>query len=74
LNEQTSKSINSSLNKLSSVSKQKNSINQRKKVYFTSIQWFPIKGKAGTEIYAISTTDGKETYLLIDNNYLKKYQ
>jgi len=58
LSDQTSKSINSSLNKLSSISKQKSNTNLKKKVYFTSIEWFPIKGKAGTEIYAISSTDG----------------
>ncbi|KAL6635901.1 hypothetical protein U3516DRAFT_732836 [Neocallimastix sp. 'constans'] len=44
LNDQISKSISASLNKLSS--------NKQKK-----IQWFPIKGKAGTEIYAIGLTD-----------------
>jgi len=71
LNDQTSKSINSSLNKLSSASKQKNNTNQRKKVYFTSIQWFPIKGKAGTEIYAISTTDGN-FYLCSKNGRVEK--
>jgi len=50
--------LGSSLNKLSSSHKQKNNTNLKKKIYFTSIQWFPIKGKAGTEIYAISSTDG----------------
>jgi len=69
LNDQ-SKSINSSLNKLSA-SKQKINVNQRKNVYFTSIQWFPIKGKAGTEIYAISSTDGN-FYLCSKNGRVEK--
>ncbi|KAG4105373.1 hypothetical protein H8356DRAFT_1408898 [Neocallimastix lanati (nom. inval.)] len=48
LNDQISKSISASLN---------NNANLKKKIYFTRIQWFPIKGKAGTEIYAIGLTD-----------------